>query len=199
MGWGSAGGGRKKQPFLKLEKGSEHVEEALWDSPTDRNSTHPSVWSHSLLLAPFLEKVKPCQPWENTWTSHLTSYIPLTLSPLSHQTLKINNFCLQSLDMSPSCALIAFGPPALVSHTCKLHESGFSGDHLKLAGHLRWKNSPLVHALLFGLWSLCCDSVQEKWHIGDCFLKYSKTWLQVCMQSHCKKNFALLAFEELWS
>lgn len=102
------------------------------------------VWSHSQLSAPFQEKVKPFQLWENTWTSHLPYWGPLTLSPLSHQTLKITNFCLQSLDTSPSCALIAFGPPTLVSHICKLHESGFSGDHLILAGHLRWKNSSSV-------------------------------------------------------
>lgn len=103
--------------------------------------------------------MKPFQLCENTWTSHLPYGRPLTLSPLSHQALKITKFCLQSLDISPSCALIAFGPPTLVSHICKLHESGFSGDHLKSAGHLRWKNSPLVHAFLFGLWSLCCESL----------------------------------------
>ena len=154
-----------------------------------------SVWSHSQLSAPFQEQVKPFQLCENTWTSHLPYCRPLTLSPLSHQTLKITNFCLQSLDISPSCALIAFGPPTLVSHICKLHESGFSGDHLTLAGHLRWKNSPLVHAFLFGLWSLCCESLPFLFSL--IFLKYNNIQLQVCIQGHCKENFALLALEAL--
>lgn len=93
-----------------------------------------SVQSHSQLSPPFQEKLKLLQLCENAWTSHLHYCTPLTLSPLPHQTLKITDFCLQSLDISPIFALIAFGPPALVSHICKLHGSGFSGDHLKVAG-----------------------------------------------------------------
>lgn len=36
-----------------------------------------AVCSHSQLCVPFLEKVKPYQPWRNTWTSHVPYYICL--------------------------------------------------------------------------------------------------------------------------
>lgn len=135
QGLGSTEGGMsEKQLFPNLRKGQSMWS---WHSGTVLLLvTHVilSVQSHSQLSPPFQEKLKLFQLCENAWTSHLAYCRPLTLSPLSHQTLKITDFCLQSLDISPIFALIAFGPPALVSHICKLHGSGFSGDHLKVAG-----------------------------------------------------------------